>query len=84
MIHLFYSALEKKLQSGQLSLQEEKKVVADISALNKSKKSFETFTNHETSVENDKRLIEELRAKLKGTDAQRDALKSAGTLLLFL
>ncbi len=70
--------MEQQLQTGRLSLAEEKKVVADISALNKAKKSFDTFSSQQNSVESDKLALDEARSKLKVLDTKRDALRSEG------
>lgn len=70
--------LEKQLESGKLTLPEEKKVVSEISNLNKAKKSIEGFSSQQSTVEADRKALEDLRAKLKETDGARDQFKASG------
>ncbi|KAK9765215.1 multicopy suppressor of BFA (Brefeldin A) [Basidiobolus ranarum] len=56
--------LEKQVESGSLTLSEEKRVVNEISALKKSKKNAGSFDAQQQSVDDDKRKIEELKMVL--------------------
>ena len=70
--------LEKQLSLGNLSLSEEKKIIADISNLKKSLKSFDSVSSQQSLVDADRKALEELREKLKALDVKRDENKAAG------
>ena len=72
------SSLEKQLESGALTLFEEKKVVGDISNLKKQKKTFEMLHSQQSTLQTDKLSLDELRPKLKELDQERDVLRSKG------
>ncbi|KAI9207171.1 uncharacterized protein BJ171DRAFT_493808 [Polychytrium aggregatum] len=72
--------LEKQLQAGRFSLNEEKKVVSDISQLKKSKKVFEGFDSQQTSVDQDQQTIDQLRKRLDELDPKRTSVNDAYTV----
>ncbi|RUS17243.1 hypothetical protein BC937DRAFT_90236 [Endogone sp. FLAS-F59071] len=53
--------LEKKIQSGTLKLIEEKRIVADISALRKARKGVEAVQNQQSAIDADRQQIDELK-----------------------
>ncbi|KAJ3089180.1 hypothetical protein HK102_007009 [Quaeritorhiza haematococci] len=72
------ATLEKQLSTGQVkSLIEEKRIVQEISNLKKSKKILESFSGQQTSVEGEKKTLDELRKKLDEMDPQRTAVRTS-------
>ncbi|KAI8819691.1 uncharacterized protein EV422DRAFT_533950 [Fimicolochytrium jonesii] len=67
--------LERQQQSGELSLLEEKRIVAEISNLKKSKKILEGLAGQQSSVEADKALLDEIRKQVDALNPERTALQ---------
>jgi uncharacterized coiled-coil DUF342 family protein len=65
------SALEKTLTSGTLKLIEEKKTVAEISSLKKSRKTLEALGSQASAIEGEKQNLDSLRAELNALDPKR-------------
>ncbi|KAI8814053.1 hypothetical protein BJ742DRAFT_704012 [Cladochytrium replicatum] len=71
------AALEQKLQTGQSALIEEKRIVTDISNLKKAKKTLDTVSSQQSTIEADKKQLEDLRNRLDTeVNPQRDALNA--------
>ncbi|KAJ3184169.1 hypothetical protein HDU87_005015 [Geranomyces variabilis] len=68
-------ALERQQQSGEASLQEEKRIVAEISNLKKAKKILEGLTGQQASIEDEKKELADVRAQLAANDPERDAIR---------
>ncbi|KAJ3153433.1 hypothetical protein HDU86_005263 [Geranomyces michiganensis] len=68
-------ALERQQQSGEASLQAEKRIVAEISNLKKAKKILEGLTGQQASIEEEKNLLADVRAQLAANDPERDAIR---------
>jgi len=67
--------LERQLSSGSVKqLFEEKRIVQEISNLNKSRKILESFTSQQSTFDDDKQEIEALRTKLESIDPLRASL----------
>ena len=60
--------LEKQVESGQMRLVDEKRALAEISDLRKSKRSFDAFGTQQEGIDSDKAKIDELRAKLDNSE----------------
>jgi len=56
--------LEGQLETGTLKLIEEKKAIAEISNLKKSRKIFESFDARQAEIDQDREAIEEIRKQL--------------------
>ncbi|KAJ3281939.1 hypothetical protein HK104_011184 [Borealophlyctis nickersoniae] len=69
------NALEKQLQTGQAKLIEEKRMVAEISNLRKAKKVIEGFSAQQSSVQDERAKLDELRAQLNALHPQRNAVR---------
>ncbi|TPX71215.1 hypothetical protein SpCBS45565_g01256 [Spizellomyces sp. 'palustris'] len=70
------STLERQLQSGEASLHEEKRIVAEISNLKKARKILEGFSSQQSSVESDKKQLDDLRAQLDAIEPQRNEIRT--------
>ncbi|KAJ3186717.1 hypothetical protein HDU85_007537 [Gaertneriomyces sp. JEL0708] len=68
--------LERKQQSGQVSLAEEKRIIAEISNLKKARKILEGFANELTSLESSKAQIASIRTQLDAMDPERAAVRA--------
>ncbi|KAJ3166835.1 hypothetical protein HDU88_002920 [Geranomyces variabilis] len=68
-------ALERQQQSGEASLQAEKRIVAEISNLKKAKKILEGLTGQQASIEDEKKQLADVRAQLAANDPERDAIR---------
>lgn len=68
------SLLEQQLSSGSVKLFEEKRIVQEISNLNKSRKILEGFSSQQASFDAEKADIDTLRAKLDSLNPVRDQL----------
>ncbi|KAJ1551544.1 hypothetical protein HK096_008802 [Nowakowskiella sp. JEL0078] len=66
--------LDKQLVSGGVTLTEEKRIVSDISGLRKIKKTLESATGQQASVDTDKKSLDVLRKELEEITAKRDDL----------
>lgn len=62
--------MEKSVESGNLRLAEEKKVVKEISTLKKLKKNFDSFATAQASIDADKAKIAELKATLDDKESK--------------
>ncbi|TPX42599.1 hypothetical protein SeMB42_g03223 [Synchytrium endobioticum] len=75
------AALEAQQQSGCASLMEEKKIIAEISSLRKSKKAIESTKSDVAalsgSIDADRKAIEECRAALDAMDPEREQVRKA-------
>ncbi|OAQ35698.1 hypothetical protein K457DRAFT_894079, partial [Linnemannia elongata AG-77] len=60
--------LNKQVESGKLKLVEEKRTLAEISTLTKSKKSYTLLQDHQRAIEADKEAIILLKATLDADD----------------
>ena len=56
--------IEKQVESGQMRLVDEKRALNEISELRRSRRTFDTFSNTQGSIDEDKAKIEGLRTKL--------------------
>ncbi|KAH7044259.1 hypothetical protein BKA57DRAFT_538194 [Linnemannia elongata] len=63
--------LNKQVESGKLKLVEEKRTLAEISALTKSKKSYTLLQDHQRAIEADKEAIILLKATLDADDVYK-------------
>ncbi|RKO91305.1 hypothetical protein BDK51DRAFT_21211, partial [Blyttiomyces helicus] len=68
--------LEQQLATGSAKLIEEKRMVAEISNLRKSKKILEGFSGHVSTAEAEKAKLDSLRDSLTAIDPQRDAIRT--------
>lgn len=62
--------LEKQVESGQLRLVDEKKALAEISSLKRTRRTVEGFGGQDEAIQGDKKKIEELRKQLDAPDAK--------------
>ncbi|GAA5934527.1 uncharacterized protein JCM15063_004603 [Sporobolomyces koalae] len=72
--------LDRQVESGTMKLVDEKKALNEISQLRKSRKTVESFSTLQASIDNDKSKIDQVRAQLddpeqKRIDEQFKALK---------
>ncbi|KAI8916489.1 hypothetical protein DFJ77DRAFT_460019 [Powellomyces hirtus] len=67
--------LERQQQSGEASLHEEKRIVAEISNLKKAKKILEGFAGQQSSVEDEKKNLDAIRAQVDALNPQRDEIR---------
>ncbi|KAJ3004828.1 hypothetical protein HKX48_001032 [Thoreauomyces humboldtii] len=70
------SSLERQQRSGEASLPEEKRIVAEISNLKKAKKILEGLAGQQSTVEDDKDQIKELRAQVDALNPARGAVNA--------
>ncbi|GAA5912237.1 hypothetical protein JCM6882_005204 [Rhodosporidiobolus microsporus] len=73
-------ALERQVESGQMKLVEEKKALAEISSLRKSRKLVESFAAQQDAIDADKAKVDEVRKELddpehKALNDKFDALR---------
>ncbi|KAF9126947.1 hypothetical protein BGW39_006221 [Mortierella sp. 14UC] len=59
-----YSKLKKQVESGKIKLVEEKRILAEISILTKSKKASDIVQDHRRAIDADKEVITLLKADL--------------------
>ena len=69
------SKLEAQISSGSLSLFDEKKVVSEISNLRKAKKSLESLSSEQTSIETDRARMDEYKTELDALEPKRKEIK---------
>lgn len=69
--------LQKKQETTNVSLMEEKKIIKDIDALNASKKLVATLKGKEQELENSKEQRANIAAELKAKDVEIDAVQKA-------
>ncbi|KAJ3125633.1 hypothetical protein HK098_008361 [Nowakowskiella sp. JEL0407] len=65
--------LDKKIEAGSLTLNEEKRIVSDISGLKKIRK---TFSTHQSYVESEKQKIDALNKELDEISPKRDETRN--------
>ncbi|KAG9062421.1 hypothetical protein KI688_005336 [Linnemannia hyalina] len=63
--------LNKQVESGKLKLVEEKRTLAEISTLTKSKKSYTLLQDHQRAIDADKEAIILLKATLDANDSYK-------------
>ncbi|KAJ3193287.1 hypothetical protein HK101_005083 [Irineochytrium annulatum] len=68
------AALEQQITSGGLKLIEEKRIVTEISALKKAKKTLETLGVQSSTVEDDQKEIDALRTQLDALNPRKDEI----------
>jgi len=69
------SRLQKKQETTNVSLMEEKKIIKDIDSLNASKKLVAALKGKEQELENSKEQRANITAELKAKDAEIDAVQ---------
>jgi uncharacterized coiled-coil DUF342 family protein len=69
--------LQKKQETTNVSLMEEKKIIKEIDALNASKKLVATLKGKEQELENSKEQRANIAAELKAKDVEIDAVQKA-------
>ncbi|GJN92764.1 hypothetical protein Rhopal_005802-T1 [Rhodotorula paludigena] len=57
-------ALERQVESGTMKLVDEKKALAEVSNLRKSRKTVESFATQQAAIDADKAKVDEVRAEL--------------------
>lgn len=62
--------LEKNVDSGRLTLVDEKRALAEISSLKKTRKTVESFATQQAAIDADKAKIDEVRAALDDPEAK--------------
>ncbi|KAJ1552007.1 hypothetical protein HK405_013060, partial [Cladochytrium tenue] len=65
------NTLEKQQATGTLKINEEKKLIQEISALRAARRTLEALGSSASSVENEKKRIDELRANLDALDPKK-------------
>ncbi|GAA5839202.1 hypothetical protein JCM5353_007221 [Sporobolomyces roseus] len=63
--------LDRQVESGTMKLVDEKKALSEISSLRKSRKTVEGFSTLQTSIDNDKKKIDEVRALLDDPEQKK-------------
>ncbi|GAA5968039.1 hypothetical protein JCM3765_003563 [Sporobolomyces pararoseus] len=63
--------LDRQVESGTMKLVEEKKALSEISSLRKSRKTVESFSTLQASIDNDKKKIDEVRALLDDPEQKK-------------
>lgn len=79
--HLQIRALEGRIESGTMKLVEERKALAEIQGLRRSRKTVESFAAQQTSIDADKDAIAQAKAALDQPEVQAlnskwDAIKN--------
>ncbi|GAA94362.1 uncharacterized protein L969DRAFT_96498 [Mixia osmundae IAM 14324] len=64
------SSLEKQVEAGTMKLVDEKRALAEISNLKKSRKVIEGFGGQGDSIEADKKKIDEIRAQMDNPESK--------------
>lgn len=62
--------MEKSVESGQLRLVDEKKTLAEISNLRRSRKTVESFGGLDEAIQADKKRVDDLRKQLDAPEAK--------------
>lgn len=76
-VDLKIQALEKSLETQSLKLIEEKKIVADISKLKKSKKTIEELEGQNSEIDSIRMNIENIKKSLDLKDAENAGIKQS-------
>ncbi|CAI2180244.1 5093_t:CDS:2 [Funneliformis geosporum] len=63
--------MEKLIESGTLKIIEEKRIVADISNLERSKKSVKQFEIQQNAIDEEQKLIDELKKTLEDSEFKK-------------
>ncbi|KAI9010676.1 hypothetical protein DFJ74DRAFT_685320 [Hyaloraphidium curvatum] len=71
--------LEQQLESGNILLIEEKRIINEISNLKKSRKIVENFAGQQETLDSEKKTADALRTQLDALDPQRKALEASFT-----
>ncbi|CAG8542188.1 9962_t:CDS:2 [Paraglomus brasilianum] len=70
-IDLHIQNLERQVESGELKIIEEKRIISEISNLRKAKKSVEQFEVQQNSIEADQKAIDDIKKTLQDTDSRQ-------------
>ncbi|KAG9285351.1 hypothetical protein G9A89_010826 [Geosiphon pyriformis] len=65
------SKLDRQIESGSLKIIDERRIIAEISTLNKSKKTVEAFELHQDAIENDQKAIDDIKSTLDDGDLKK-------------
>ena len=66
----FVRTVEKEVESGRMTLVNEKKALQEISTLKKTRKTVESFATAQSSIDDDKKKIDDIRAGMDDPEAK--------------
>ncbi|CAG8585111.1 8821_t:CDS:2 [Paraglomus occultum] len=70
-IDIHIQNLERQVESGELKIIEEKRIISEISNLKKAKKTVEQFEIQQTSIDADQKAIDDIKKTLQDTDSRQ-------------